>query len=188
MLDYWELDGVQAGDADPYVITIDADHVLTAIFRKRLLSIELTGEHDYALMESVPIRISALITDTITMDTVSGADVSIDVYNSDGNPIFSDVMVEKLSGTGIYEWETAETIRQMRLDKDVYLTRVRASWEGGPVASAILQFHIDPPGEEAGSFPTYFYATVGLSILAFTLASVLLRCCIRNRFGSTRAR
>ena len=31
-LDHWELDGVNVGDADPYKVTMDADHTLTAVF------------------------------------------------------------------------------------------------------------------------------------------------------------
>jgi hypothetical protein len=32
--DHWELDGVNVGDANPYTVTMDADHALTAIFEE----------------------------------------------------------------------------------------------------------------------------------------------------------
>jgi hypothetical protein len=32
LLDHWELDGVDVGDANPYSVTMDADHTVTAIF------------------------------------------------------------------------------------------------------------------------------------------------------------
>jgi len=32
MLDHWELDAVDVGDADPYEVTMDDDHTLTAVF------------------------------------------------------------------------------------------------------------------------------------------------------------
>jgi hypothetical protein len=32
LLDHWELDGVDVGDADPYSVTMDASHTLTAVF------------------------------------------------------------------------------------------------------------------------------------------------------------
>ena len=32
MLDHWELDTVDVGDADPYTVTMDADHALEAVF------------------------------------------------------------------------------------------------------------------------------------------------------------
>jgi hypothetical protein len=32
MLDHWELDGVDVGGADPYTVTMDSDHTLTAVF------------------------------------------------------------------------------------------------------------------------------------------------------------
>jgi len=32
ILDHWELDGLDVGDANPYTVTMDDDHTLTAVF------------------------------------------------------------------------------------------------------------------------------------------------------------
>ena len=34
IFDHWELDGVDVGDANPYTVTMDTDHALTAVFRE----------------------------------------------------------------------------------------------------------------------------------------------------------
>jgi len=60
----------------------------------------------------------------------------------------SDIMVEKLVSTGIYEWESEETIKRLRLEKGVYLVHVTVSSQGSLTTSDILAFHIDPPGED----------------------------------------
>jgi len=34
MLDHWELDTVDVGSADPYSVTMNQDHALTAVFAR----------------------------------------------------------------------------------------------------------------------------------------------------------
>ena len=114
----------------------------------RVLTVKLTGEHDYLLRENVKIRLAALVKDGATTEPVSDADVAIQIYDPDGALWVSDMMVERLVGTGIYEWESAETIRKLRLEKGVYLVHVTVSSEGSLTTSDILAFHIDPPGED----------------------------------------
>jgi len=120
--------------------------------RHRVLMIKLSGEHDYLFMERVKIRVAALVTHTETMEPVSGANVTIDIYDPEGNLWISDNMTERLPGRGIYEWESTGTILQLmsarQLHKGVYLAQVQASHREGPIATDILEFHIDPPLEE----------------------------------------
>jgi len=109
------------------------------------LSIKLSGEHDYALMENVEIQIVALVTDATSGSPVSDANVTIEIYDPNGILWVSDIIVERLIGSGIYEWKSGETIRQLRLQKGVYLVNAHASYQGGPTTTDVLQFHVDPP-------------------------------------------
>lgn len=127
--------------AQSSIVTID-------VIPPRALSIELSGEHDYLFMEAVKMRLTAHVKDATTLESVSNANVTIEIYGPDGNLWVSDRMVERLASTGIYEWESGETIRILRLEKGVYLSRVTASSEGSLTISDILQFHIDPLPEE----------------------------------------
>ena len=119
---------------------------------QRVLSIKLSGEHDYLFMERVKIRVAALVKDAETMEPVSGANVTIEIYDPEGSLWLSDDMTKRPSGTGIYQWGSAKTIRQLmsarQLRKGIYLVHVQASYRGGPIATDILEFHIDPPSEE----------------------------------------
>ncbi len=135
----------------------------------RMLTVKLSGGHDYLYMERVKIRVTALVTDSESMEPVSDADITIDIYDPDGNLWSSDNMTEKLAGTGIYEWQSDETIRQLmgnrQLRKGVYLVHVQAAYQRGPTATDILEFHIDPLPEN----PTQLH-----TILMFVLAGALV--------------
>ena len=86
------------------------------------------------------------------------------------------MMVERLSGTGIYEWESSDTIMALQLEKGVYLVHAQASVRKSPIASDILEFHIDPPAEGASSsFPIYYYVIAVSVVLAFVLGLALLK-------------
>lgn len=102
--------------------------------------------------ENAKIRVAALVTDAETMEPVSGGNVTIEIYDPEGNLWISDNMTEKLPGRGIYEWNSTKTVKELitrgPLSEGVYLVHVQASYEGGPVATDILEFHIDPLGEE----------------------------------------
>ncbi len=165
--DHWTLDGVDIGDVNPYYLLVDADHTLIAYFNPPSLSLKLSGELDYLLMENVKLRLSALVKDATTMEPVSNADVTISIYDADGGLWLSDIMVERLAGTGIYEWESEKTIRLLRLEKGVYLAHVTASLHGGQKASDILEFHVDPPQEPSITLQTILVAAiVGVTLIA----------------------
>jgi predicted small secreted protein len=150
--------------------------------------VKLSGEHDYLFMERVKIRLAALVRDAYTMEPVSNANVTVDIYDPDGNLWISSEMEEKLEGTGIYEWESDETILELmahryedRLKKGIYLVHVQASYRGGPVASDILMFHIDPPTEKPTSIPIHYYA-VAITIVLCAIGLIMLRRRIYSQF------
>ncbi len=144
------------------------------------LSIKLSGEHDYLFMENVKVRLAALVKDAATMEPVSDANVTVEIYDPNGVLWVSDMMVERIADTGIYEWESEETIRQLRLGKGVYLVHARASLPGGPTAADILQFHIDPPTEGTPSLST-LYVTAVIGILVVIVGLIALRRSIHRR-------
>jgi len=152
-------------EADTYIVTLtvidDDDHPNTTMadvtVSHRILSIKLSGEHDYGFMEDVRIGIAAHVKDVHNTQLISYANVSIEIYDSDGELWISDSMVEIPLGTAIYQWESENTIRRLRLKKGIYLAHVQASYMGGPTTSDMLQFHIDPPAESSSSFHGYYY-------------------------------
>jgi len=157
--------------------------IIKAILEKRQrLTIQLSGEHDYLHEESVRIRLVALVRDPITMEPVSHADVTVDIYDPDGNLWMSAEIRESGVGTGIYEWHSSKTIRELmqgrngadKLEKGVYLVHARASFQGGPAASDVLTFHIDPPTEDVSNAPLHYYA-VAIIMLAGVASFGLLR-------------
>ena len=117
------------------------------------LSISLTGSFDYLLQETVPIQIAALVTSASTSQPVSGANVTIQIVDASRNTVVSSTtIVENSPGTGVYVWTSNATIQRLHLPKGLYLATVAATVSGGPAASAILSFHIDPP--HGNSFAT----------------------------------
>jgi len=105
------------------------------------LAIEFSGEREYFEGDDVKIRLVALVKYADTMMPASNANVTIRIFDSDGELWGSGVMVEKLTGTGIYEWESIDTIAQLELQKGFYLIHVQARL-GGLEASTISQFRI----------------------------------------------
>jgi len=131
------------------------------------LSITLSGEFDYLRREPVKIRLSALVEDADTVEPVSDANVTLDIYKPNGEVLTSGVMIEQIPQSGVYEWQSSETIKKLGLEKGVYLVHVKASHLGA-TTSGILEFHIDPPGEE----PVQLHWIL-LFILATALATTI---------------
>lgn len=160
-------------------IMMDGDRTVTAIYEKTVeekWDIKLTGEFDYLQYENIKVRLAALVTSSDTGSPVSYADVIIDIYDEDGNNLVSTDMVEKLTGTGIYEWKSPQTIKRLmlskKINKGVYLVHVQASHNGVPVASDILEFHIDPPGKNPTSNATI--AVIIIAVLASIITPLIL--------------
>jgi len=142
----YEVNASWLGDEN--TLAAESSIVAIEVIPPRILAIKLTGEHDYLLRENVKIRLAAHVKDSATTEPISDADVTIQIFDADGVLWVSDIMVEKLVSTGIYEWESEETIKRLRLEKGVYLVHVTVSSEGSLTTSDILAFHIDPPGED----------------------------------------
>jgi len=186
----WDTTGIPIGN---YVIKAQASIVFgegdigdntfidgTVTLAHRKLSIKLTGEFDYLRMEPVNVRLAALVRDAETMEVVSNALVNVKIYDAAGNLWISVPMQEKIQGSGIYEWTSADTIGQLRLSKGVYLVHSSASFRGGPMAYDILEFHIDPPAE--GTNEVLHYIAFTMVALAGATALVLKRRQILDRF------
>jgi hypothetical protein len=139
--------------------------------------VTLTGGLDYLLQEDVKIRLDATVKDSATMALVSNASVTLEIYYPDGSLWVSDVMPEKL--TGIYEWESNQTIYQMNLEKGVYLVQANASIGDGPPSTDILLFHVDPPAvTPLSTFVPYIVLVLSM-VAAIITGALLLRS--RNR-------
>ena len=138
--------------------------------------IKLIGEFDYLEYEDIKIRLAALVTYSDTGSPVSNADVIIEIYNENGKRLVTNVMVEKLAGTGIYEWKSPQTIRNLmlnkKIDKGIYLVHVQALIGEEPVASDVMMFHIDPPGEDPVSMTALIIAV--MAVLASVMTPLIL--------------
>jgi hypothetical protein len=130
-------------------------------------SVKLSGEFDYGNKENTYVRLAALVKDYNTSKPVSGANVIIQIYYPNGTLWISGVMLEKLAGTGIYEWESYNKIVNMKLAEGVYLVHVKAFPGGDPAASDMLLFHIDPPSQGESyslmAMPHYIVSTIVLA-------------------------
>ena len=138
----------------------------------------LTGNLDYLLQEDVNVRLDALVKDFNTMSPISNANVTLNIYYPNGSLWISDKMLEKLAGSGIYEWESSATIGQLSLGKGVYLVQAQASAKGELPSTDILLFHIDPPSSAQATSPIleFYYVAIATAILASAiLGTVLLR-------------
>lgn len=149
------------------------------------LSISLTGSFDYILQETIPIQIAALVTSTSTGQPVSGANVTIQVTDTLGTQVVSLTPVpERTPGTGIYVWTSNATIQRLHLPKGIYLATVTASLQGGPVSSAILSFHIDPPVDTASQPILSTPLIVVVTAIAASSITVLTTLGLRKRSHS----
>jgi hypothetical protein len=84
VLDHWELDGVDVGDADPYTVTMDTTHTLTAVF----------------------VEVSATQY-TLTITTATGSGTTTPLPGSSQHDEGTDVSVNAMPETGwtLDHWE-----------------------------------------------------------------------------------
>jgi hypothetical protein len=140
------------------------------------LSVKLSGEFDYSSKESINVRLAALVKDASTLGPVSNAHVLIEIYYPNGTLWISGVMLEKILGTGIYEWESSNKIDKMKLKEGVYLVHVKAFLGIDPTASDMLLFHIDPPLGSEDPLPTTmpYYVASAIVVVAGTIVGIFL--------------
>lgn len=133
-------------------------------------------DFDYSSKETIKVKVAALVKDAETMEAVSDANVSIDIYHPNGTLWVSDNMTENHAGTGIYEWESSETIYAMDIEDGIFLAHVKASIGEGPVATDMLLIHIDPPRDNStfSMTPLIYYLTAIIVIAAGTIIGIAL--------------
>jgi hypothetical protein len=146
------------------------------------LSLTLLGGFDYGAAEPAQVKVFAELRDPVTMEPISGANVTIQVFDPNDTLWVSTGMVEAINGTGIYEWDSPDTVANMHLQPGVYLAQVTAS-NGGYSASEIMAFHIDPPPSSAGTMtlPFYLAIIVALVLGEIVIVQVLLRKASKGR-------
>ena len=141
------------------------------------LSLTLYGSFDYGISEQAKVKVFANVRDPTAMEPISGANVTIQVYAPNDTLWVSASMIETSNGTGIYEWESPDTIANMNLQVGVYLAHVAAS-SGSSSAFEIMPFHIDPPATSTGTGTLQFYLA---TILPVVLAGILIALVFRKR-------
>jgi hypothetical protein len=140
----------------------------------KTLSLTLYGGFDYGVTEQARVKVFAELRDLLTLEPISGATVTIQVFAPNDTLWVSTNMAETINGKGIYEWESADTVANINLQVGVYLAQVAAS-NGGLSASEIIPFHVDPPADSAGTATLLSYlATIVTLMLGGTLIGLLL--------------
>ncbi|HXX88289.1 MAG TPA: hypothetical protein VEH86_07600 [Candidatus Acidoferrum sp.] len=142
-----------------------------------MLSLKLYGGFDYGISEQAKIKVFAELSDAVTMEPISGANVTIQVYAPNDTLWVSAIMVETSNGKGVYEWESADTIANTNLQVGVYLAQVAAS-TGISSTFEIMAFHIDPPATSTGTGTLQLYLA---TILSVVLGGILIALVFRKR-------
>jgi hypothetical protein len=146
------------------------------------LSLTLLGGFDYGVAEPAKVKVFAELRNSVTMEPISGASVNIQVFDPNDTLWVSAGMVETVNGTGIYEWDSSDTVANLNLQPGVCLVKVTAS-NGGYSASEIMLFHIDPTQNSAGTttLPFYLAIIVALVLGEILIVQVLLRKASKGR-------
>ena len=111
------------------------------------LELKLSGEFDFLLKEEIRLQLAALLTDTETGASVSGATVTFDIYDPDGAILVSGILVEDSVNPGVYIYVMADTMKDLKFPKGIYLVYAHATLPNGAETVDMIQFHIDPPSE-----------------------------------------
>ncbi len=125
------------------------------ILNYRALTIKLAGDTHYLLNETSMIELSASAKDALTMEYCSGANVSLEIYDSDGDLWASPTMTEDPLTLGTYEWISNDAISDLGLKQGAYFVKVYASYRGGPTANDALLMHMIQPYEGDNSIQPY---------------------------------
>jgi hypothetical protein len=129
------------------------------------VTVKLSGELDF---ERWGIMVVALVRDQ-KGNPISNATVLLDIYslNKDGVWVSNATMNETVFW-GVYKWSKDKENEKecdkywkcheisKKLEKGLYIAKVMASVGSGPVATDMIEFHIDPPEE---SFNIYSLIT-----------------------------
>ncbi len=124
-----------------------------------------TSLSQYEIKPDADIIISGVITNSISHSELSGVQVIVAIYNSQGVQV-SDNLTTSTSGTGSFS-------RSIHVPSDLadgyYKIMVTAIVPGGsPVTQESPQFHVMPPGSEIG-VPLWVWILVILMVLAIII-------------------
>ncbi len=113
------------------------------------LMLKLSGSFDYLLKEDIHLQLAAFLVDISTGDPVTGATITIDIYDPDGSTFVSESF-EEGTDPGVYVYTYPETFKDSKKDwvKGIYIVYAHATAPNGAEAVDMIQFHIDPPGSQ----------------------------------------
>ncbi|MFW9829146.1 MAG: TolB family protein [Candidatus Thorarchaeota archaeon] len=146
------------------------------------LQLELSGSFDFLEKEKIHLQIAGLLTEFFSGDTVSEATVTFDVYHPNGTKILDGEMIEQVADSGVYIYKADLTMKEMDLPKGIYWIYAQAETSEGLKAVDMIQFHIDPPGDQEFN-PWLILTIVGFGGIAFM--SVVVIFMWRNYRGIT---
>ncbi len=159
------------------IFSADFDYFRFAkLVASRKLSIKLSGDFDYSSKGKVEVKVAALVKDADTMEAVSDAKVTVDIYYQDGALWVSDDMTENHAGTGIYEWENSSPFILYIVSDEIFLVHVKASVGDGPVASDMLLLHIDAFADRStfSLTPRIYYWIAIIALAAGAIVGIAL--------------
>jgi len=141
------------------------------------LNLQLSGSFDYLLEEKINLQLAALLRDAATGYPLSGATVTAIIYgpafddkgakyDDDERFVMTVTLVEEVLGSGVYIFTAEDTMKDMRLEKGIYLVYCSAIL-GDLQTTEMIQFHIDPPGDsESGSDSMLIVSTSLIGVLS----------------------
>jgi len=159
-------------------------NVLTGTFSIAVvqrLELTLSGSFDFLLKEEIYLRLSALLTDLDTRESVSGATVTFDIYDPVGAVLVSGILIESTAESGVYTYLMPDTMKDLKLEKGIYLVHARAVLPNGAEAVDMIQFHIDPPSDDNGALIAGFS-----SMMVGAIAIVGIFVAVRHRIRRIR--
>ena len=110
--------------------------------------------------------------------------MTFDIYDPDGVILVSGTLVEDMTNPGVYIYVMPDTMKDLKLPKGLYLVHALATLPDGAQAVDIIQFHVDPPGEDAASeagLNVPFLLTTGMILGGFATIGLLVA--VRRRIG-----
>ena len=120
------------------------------------IDMELSGSFDYLLKETIYLQIAAMLKDATTGKPISGDTITATIYGPEFDDkgdeyeerfVMTVTLVEEVLGSGVYIFTSEETMKDMDLEKGIYLVYCTATLPNGAEVVEMMQFHIDPPGD-----------------------------------------
>ena len=156
------------------------------------LDLQLSGNFDFLLEEKINLQLAAFLRDAATGYPLSGASITAtiygpafndkgDKYSDDERFVMNVTLVEEVPGSGVYIFTAEETMKDMSLEKGIYVVYCSAIW-GDLQTTEMIQFHIDPPGESGSSSDSLLIISSSL-IGVLSLVSLIIIFVKRRKHG-----